>query len=73
MYRVSYIENTNTISHKSGFETEKMAMEWIEKNNIKALKLLVWDNKIDCYSTIKTFNNNRKNATSTMILKTLYI
>lgn len=72
MFRVSYIIN-NSISHKSGFKTEEAAREWIEKTaDIKPLKLLVWDNDIDCYSTVETFNTNRGNATATTFFKRVY-
>ena len=72
MYRVSYIIN-NSITHKSGFKTEEEAREWIANTeNIKPLKLLIWDNLVDCYSTIETFNTNRGNATATTFFKTVY-
>lgn len=71
MYRVSYISN-NSISNKSGFKTEEAAREWINNTaNIKPLKLLVWDNDIDCCSTVETFNN-RENATATTFYKRVY-
>ena len=70
MFRVSYLNN-NSISHKGGFKTEEEARGWIETQgaNIKPLKLLVWDNDIDCYSTVETFNTNRGNATATTLYK----
>ena len=34
--------------------------------------LFVWDNDIDCYSTVETFNNNRGNATATSFYKKVY-
>ena len=72
MYRVSYINN-NSISHKGSFKTEESAREWIESQgtNIKPLKLLVWNNDIDCYSTVETFND-RGNATATTFYKRVY-
>ena len=72
MFRVSYISN-NAVMHKGGFNTEEAAREWIATaQNIKPLKLLVWDNDIDCYSTVETFNNNRGNATATSFYKKVY-
>ena len=72
MFRVSYIIN-NAISHKGGFKTEEAAREWVNNTaNIKPLKLLVWDNEIDCYSTVETFNTNRGNATATTLYKRVY-
>ena len=72
MFRVSYIIN-NSISHKGGFKTEEEAREWIlNTTNIKPLKLLVWDNDIDCYSTVETFNTDRGNATATTFFKRVY-
>lgn len=72
MFRVSYINN-NAIAHKSGFDTEEAARQWIaQAQNIKPLKLLVWDNDIDCYSTVETFNTNRGTATATSFFKRVY-
>ena len=76
MFRVSYINTlSNTIAHKSGFNTMEIAKDWIKSQatNIKPLKLLVWDNEVDCYSTVEEFNNNRNNATATDFWKTLFI
>ena len=72
MFRVSYINN-NAIYHKSGFKTEEETRKWIaETSDIKPLKLLIWDNEIDCYSTVETFNTNRGNATATTFFKRVY-
>lgn len=73
MYRVSYINANGTINHKGGFATEIEARKWIEgnKENNKVLKLLVWDNDIDCYSTVEEFNK-RGNASATSFYKSIY-
>ena len=73
MFRVSYINAAGTINHKSGFATEIEARKWIEANrdNNKVLKLLVWDNDIDCYSTVEEFNK-RGNAGATSFYKSIY-
>ena len=58
---VSYINaSSNTLAQKGGFNTMETAKDWIKSQatNIKPLKLLVWDNEIDCYSTVEAFNNN---------------
>jgi hypothetical protein len=72
MFRVSYISN-NAVAHKGGFNTEEAAREWIaQAQNIKPLKLLVWDNDVDCYSTVETFNTDHRNATATSFCKRVY-
>lgn len=73
MFRVSYINANGTINHKSGFETEAEARKWIEanKDQNKILKLLVWDNNIDCFSTVEEFNK-RGNAGATSFYKSIY-
>lgn len=56
MFRVSYINKDNKIEHKGGFNSTKEAMNWVNENNeITPLKLLVWDEDIDCFSTIYEF------------------
>lgn len=58
MFRVSYINNSNdAIEHKGGFDSTKAAGEWVEKqgNAITALKLLVWDEDIQCFSALRDF------------------
>lgn len=74
LYRVSYIDSNNAITHKSGFKTSQEAKQWLRTaKNITPLKLLVWDDEIDCYSTVEVFNTNYGNATATSLLKTVYI
>ncbi len=56
MFRVSYLDNSSaTFEHKGGFDSTKDAIEWVEAqgNRITALKLLVWDEEIQCYSVLK--------------------
>ena len=58
MFRVSYIDNNiNQLAHKGGLHSTKEAMEWVRNQGekITALKLLVWDEYIQCYSTLKSF------------------
>ena len=73
MYRVSYIGVNGIINHKGGFVTEIEAREWIDANKEqnKILKLLVWDNDIDCFSTVEEFNK-RGNASATSFYKSIY-
>lgn len=53
MFRVSYIDKDNSIQHKS-FKDTRSAWEWINRNTeIVPLKLLVWDELIQCYSTLE--------------------
>lgn len=68
MYRVSfkYINKVsdkfvveNNLGHKGGFTTEQEADKWVkqqkELGNIKPLKLLIWNEDIQCFSSIKTY------------------
>ena len=64
MYRVSYKHNganEGKWSHGGAvavktFNTEAEALAWVDSNPIyTALKLLKWNDNIDCYSTIKEF------------------
>ena len=73
MYRVSYINSNGIINHKVGFATEIEARKWIEENKKqnKILKLLVWNNDIDCYSTVEEFNK-RDNSRATSFYKSIY-
>ena len=73
MYRVSYINSNGIINHKVGFATEIEARKWIEENKEqnKILKLLVWNNDVDCYSTVEEFNK-RGNARATSFYKSIY-
>lgn len=57
MFRVSYLEN-DEIKQKGGFKDTKEAMEFVEKKekeskNFYALKLLVWDEYLNCYSVLR--------------------
>lgn len=57
MFTISYIDNnTDEILHKGSFKTTKEASEWATKqgNKITALKLLVWDEELQCNSTLRT-------------------
>lgn len=75
MYRASYKNNgTNTINHKGGFADEFSAREWIAEqgNKITALKLLVWDEEIDCYSTVESFSNKYRGCSATFFYKRVY-
>lgn len=76
MYRVSYVDKeTNTIAHKGALQNEEDARAWIKEQGerIKPLKLLVWDNNIDCFSTVEVFNTERGTATATLFLKPVII
>ena len=56
MFRVSYIDNaTNAVALKGGFASTKEARLWVESQGEKiiALKLLVWDEDLDCYSVLR--------------------
>jgi hypothetical protein len=72
MFRVSYTVN-NTIAHKGGFRTESEARAWIEAQGmtIKPLKLLIWDNDINCFSTVEEFTK-RGNASATAFYKRVF-
>lgn len=57
MFRISYIDNSSDeILHKN-FKDTKEAEMWVmeQGNKITALKLLVWDEYINCYSTLRTY------------------
>lgn len=54
MFRVSYL-NGNSVAHKGGFKSDKDALDWITRNNITALKLLVWSEDIQCFHPIRSF------------------
>ena len=52
MFRVSYIKG-NEVLHKGSFKTVTEAMKWIENQaDIIPLKLLVFNDYIDCYSKV---------------------
>ena len=56
MFSVSYINNSNdAIELKGGFNSTKDASEWVKNqgNKITPLKLLVWDEEIQCCSTLR--------------------
>lgn len=53
MFRVSYINENGDIMHKGGFSGIKSANQWIKDNpEITALKLLVWNDDINCFMPI---------------------
>lgn len=55
-FRISYIGQDNSILHKGGFKDTKTAQDWISKHpEIVPLKLLVWDECINCFSTLWNF------------------
>ena len=55
MFRVSYIDENDNIAVKS-FKDTKEANKWVNSNkNITALKMLVWDENIDCFRTLYEF------------------
>ena len=55
MFCISYLDEKDRLSHKH-FNNIKDAQMWVEQNNhITPLKLLVWDDSIDCYSTFKSY------------------
>lgn len=56
MFAVSYINNINNeIGFKGNLSSTKEAREWIEKqgDKITPLKLLVWDEDIQCHSVFR--------------------
>ena len=55
MFRVSYIDAHDRISHKGGFKSTLDAMNWVraQGNAITPLKLLVWDEELQCYSELR--------------------
>ena len=55
MFRISYIDAQERISHKSGFKSTFDAMNWVRAlgNTITPLKLLVWDEELQCYSELR--------------------
>ena len=58
MFRVTYIDNSNdSLAHKGGFNSTKEASMWVKEQGDKiiALKLLVWDEDINCFSTLREF------------------
>ena len=64
MFRVSYLQNGTLdnakikaykVAHKT-FRSQEEALEWVDNNSqITPLKLLVWSDDIDCYSTVMKF------------------
>lgn len=55
MFRISYIDENNSIQHRQ-FDDTKQAQQWVDDNpQITPLKLLVWDELIDCFSTLRCF------------------
>lgn len=55
MFRISYIDENNTIQHKQ-FDDTKQAQIWVDSTpQITPLRLLVWDELIECFSTLREF------------------
>jgi hypothetical protein len=55
MFRISFLDQKDNLAHKS-FDSISAAYKWIDDNkDITPLKLLVWDDSIDCFATYKTF------------------
>ena len=55
MFRISYLDQKNNLANKS-FESVAAAYKWVEENtDITPLRLLIWDDSIDCFSTYKKF------------------
>lgn len=55
MFRVSFIDEKNNLAHKS-FDSVSAAYKWVDNNaGITPLKLLVWDDSIDCFATFREF------------------
>lgn len=55
MFRISYLDQKNNLAHKS-FESVAAAYKWVEENtDITPLRLLIWDDSIDCFTTYKKF------------------
>lgn len=60
MWRISYLDLSNDeIGLKGGFNSDKEAIEWSEKQEnerkIIALKLLVWSEYLQCFREVLTF------------------
>lgn len=60
MWRVSYLNlNNDEMEQKGGFNSDKEAMEWLQKEEndkkIIALKLLVWSEYLQSYRTVEKF------------------
>lgn len=56
MFAVSYIDENDKINLKRGFKSDAEVYRWVEAHDaIVPLKLLVWSDEIDCYSTFKKF------------------
>jgi len=64
MYRISYLQNGTLDTAKikaykvaqKTFRSQEEALEWVDNNSqITPLKLLVWSDDIDCYSTVMKF------------------
>ena len=55
LFRISYMDRNDNIDHKA-FKDTKEAMDWVNQNtDITPLKLLVWDENINCFSTLYKF------------------
>lgn len=55
MFRILYLDNNGRLSHKGNFDTEVEAVAWVQSNNILALRLLKWDDDIDCFKPVMEF------------------
>lgn len=56
MFRISFIDNeTSLIFHIGGFKQISEAMNWLNENKSKItpLKLLVWNDYLDCFVTLQ--------------------
>jgi hypothetical protein len=64
MFRISYLQNGTldtakvkaySIAHKT-FNSKAEALDWVSNNaQITPIKLLVWDDEIDCFTTVREF------------------
>lgn len=57
MFCVSYYDKYGQVSQKGGFKSDKEAYQWVREQGdlIIPLKLLVWSEEIDCYTTLYKF------------------
>ena len=60
MWRISYLNlNNDEVEQKGGFNSDKEAIEWMEKQEeeqkIVALKLLVWSEYLQSYRVVEEF------------------
>lgn len=58
MFRVIYLDQNDTVQHKGGFDSDKAAYEWIEKqDNIIAMRLMIWSEAKQCFRLLEDFIN----------------